>query len=63
MVILYKKNNSSFTNKSNFNQKSVHQKYNIKRFKPKTLSRKSNFNGLTSANRKFLKSLGVKLKP
>lgn len=61
MVILYKKL-SNFTKNYNFNKKTVQQKYNIKRYKPKTFSRKRNSNGLTSDNRRFLKSIGLKLK-
>jgi hypothetical protein len=55
MVFLYNNNNKIL---SSVDYKNFH----IKRFNSLSVSNRENSKGLTSSNRKFLKSLGFKLK-
>ena len=52
MVFLYNKTLSNFG----------YKKFNIKRFQPNPVSKRARFKVLTHNNRKFLESLGFKLK-
>lgn len=52
MVFLYNKTLSNFG----------YKKFNIKRFQQNTVSKRARFKVLTHNNRKFLESLGFKLK-